>query len=85
MRPLLDGGIAVVEDNRSGRGGLGRSTRAAGSRAAGTLVGSLVSPGVYDQALIADELPDGLVVAEGVARTPNARPFCQRPISLPSW
>jgi signal transduction histidine kinase len=68
MRPLLDGGIAVVEDNRSGRGGLGRSTRAAGSRAAGTLVGSLVSPGVYDQALIADELPDGLVVADDSGR-----------------
>jgi PAS domain S-box-containing protein len=57
-----------VEDNRSGRGGLGRSTRAAGSRAAGTLVGSLVGPGVYDQALIAEELPDGLVVADDSGR-----------------
>jgi len=57
-----------VEDKRSGRGGLGRSTRAAGSRAAGTLVGSLAGPGVYDQALIADELPDGLVVADDSGR-----------------
>ena len=57
-----------MEDNRSGRGGLGRSTRAAGSRAAGTLVGSLVGPGAYDQALIADELPDGLVVADDSGR-----------------
>jgi len=57
-----------VEDKRSGRGGLGRSTRAAGSRAAGTLVGSLDGPGAYDQALIADELPDGLVVADDSGR-----------------
>ncbi len=57
-----------MEDKRSGRGGLGRSTRAAGSRAAGTLVGSLAGPGVYDQALIADELPDGLVVADDSGR-----------------
>jgi PAS domain S-box-containing protein len=53
-----------VEDNRTGRGGLGRSTRAAGSHAAGTLVGAVA--GTHE--LIADELPDGLVVADDSGR-----------------
>jgi PAS domain S-box-containing protein len=53
-----------VEDNRPGRGGLGRSNRVAGSHAAGTLVGSLGDA----QSLIADELPDGLVVADDTGR-----------------
>jgi PAS domain S-box-containing protein len=53
-----------VEDNRTGRGGLGRSSRAAGSHAAGTLVGAVA--GTHE--LIADELPDGLVVADDSGR-----------------
>jgi signal transduction histidine kinase len=57
-----------VEDNRPGRGGLGRSYRAAGSHAAGTLVGSLGGPLGDAQSLIADELPDGLVVADDTGR-----------------
>jgi len=53
-----------VEHNRPGRGGLGRSTRAAGSHAAGSLAGPLADA----QSLIADELPDGLVVADDTGR-----------------
>src|SRR3984885_10919771 len=60
MRPLLDGGVAVVEDNQPGRD----------VRAPGAAVPTLVAPGpVADaQAQMADELPDGLVVADETGR-----------------
>jgi hypothetical protein len=53
-----------VEDKRPGRAGLGQPRRSAGSTAAGTLVGPLADA----QGLIADELPDGLVVADDTGR-----------------
>ena len=53
MRPLPDGGVAVVEDNTASRAAPGGSGRDA-----------LVAA----QALMADELPDGLVVADDVGR-----------------
>src|SRR5580704_15936812 len=60
MRPLLDGGVAVVEDNQPVRG-----TRAPG--AAGPT--ALASGAAADaQAQMADELPDGLVVADDTGR-----------------
>jgi signal transduction histidine kinase len=51
MRPVPDGGIAVVEDNTPSRGSL-------------TGAQSLTAA----QGLMADELPDGLVVADDVGR-----------------
>ena len=58
-----------MEDNRPGRAGLGRSHRAAGAPAAGTLAaGTLVGSLAGDHSLIADELPDGLVVADDMRR-----------------
>jgi PAS domain S-box-containing protein len=53
-----------VEDKRPGRTGLGQARSTAGSTAAGTLVGSMADA----QSLIADELPDGLVVADDTGR-----------------
>jgi signal transduction histidine kinase len=53
-----------VEDKRPGRTGLGQSRRVGGSAVATTLVGSLADA----QSLIADELPDGLVVADDMGR-----------------
>ena len=60
MRPLLDGGVAVVEDNQPGRD----------ARAPGAAVPTPFAPGaVADaQAQMADELPDGLVVADNAGR-----------------
>ena len=60
MRPLLDGGVAVVEDNQPGR-----DTRAPGAAAP-----TLFAPGpeADAQAQMADELPDGLVVADDTGR-----------------
>jgi signal transduction histidine kinase len=49
MRPLSDGGVAVVEDNKADRG----------------IPGALERAGVQ---LMADELPDGLVVADDAGR-----------------
>ena len=57
-----------MEDNRPGQDGLGRFGRVAGSHAAGTLAGSRAGSLADAQALIADELPDGLVVADATGR-----------------
>jgi signal transduction histidine kinase len=53
MRPLPDGGVAVVEDNTASRATPGGSGHEALTAA---------------QAQLADELPDGLVVADDVGR-----------------
>jgi hypothetical protein len=60
MRPLLDGGVAVVEHNQPGR-----DTRAPGAAAP-----TVFAPGpeADAQAQMADELPDGLVVADDTGR-----------------
>ncbi len=60
MRPLLDGGVAVVEDNQPGRD----------ARAPGAAVPTPFAPGpeADAQAQMADELPDGLVVADDTGR-----------------
>jgi signal transduction histidine kinase len=93
VRPLLDGGINAVEDNRPGReapGGPRRATGAApaassreglagsspqassavpGSAAAAAAPPPLTAQSLADaQALVADELPDGLVVADETGR-----------------
>ena len=93
MRPLLDGGVNAVEDNRPGREAPGGPRRATGTAAAASsregLAGSsprassavpgraaraaapspLAARSLADaQALIADELPDGLVVADETGR-----------------
>jgi PAS domain-containing protein len=69
MRPLPDGGFAVVEDNTASRGTPGASGHAAGRPA--DAPPDLPSPAqalIAAQALMADELPDGLVVANDVGR-----------------
>jgi signal transduction histidine kinase len=60
MRPLLDGGVAVVDDNQPDRG----------TRAAGAALATALAPGAVTdaQAQMADELPDGLVVADDTGR-----------------
>jgi tRNA G18 (ribose-2'-O)-methylase SpoU/signal transduction histidine kinase len=60
MRPLLDGGVAVVEDNQPGPG----------VRAPGAAVPTPFGRGAVTdaQAQMADELPDGLVVADEAGR-----------------
>jgi signal transduction histidine kinase len=60
VRPLLDGGTKVVEDNRPRREALGGLRRAQGTADAQSVIDA--------QSLIADELPDGLVVADEVGR-----------------
>jgi signal transduction histidine kinase len=55
VHPLLDGGVNAVEDNRPGREAPGGPRRALGT-----------PPDA--QYLIADELPDGLVVADDAGR-----------------
>jgi signal transduction histidine kinase len=55
VRPLLDGGVNAVEDNRPGRKAPGDPRRA---------IGTLPDA----QSVIADDLPDGLVVADEVGR-----------------
>src|ERR1700758_1288879 len=74
MRPLLDGGASAVEDNRPGRKASGGSERASGMRpvalsAASGSPASLTAKSLPDaQSLMADELPDGLVVADDAGR-----------------
>jgi signal transduction histidine kinase len=71
MRPLLDGGASAVEDNRPGRKAPGGTGRASGTRPAGAaaLSKSLTdAQSLMTQSLMADELPDGLVVADDAGR-----------------
>jgi PAS domain S-box-containing protein len=74
MRSLLDGGASAVEDNRPGRKASGGSERANGMRpvapsAASGSPASLTAKSLTDaQSLMADELPDGLVVADDAGR-----------------
>jgi signal transduction histidine kinase len=93
MRPLLDGGVNAVEDNRPGREAPGGPRRATGTapaassreglagsspQAGSALPGSAATAAAPSpmtarsladaQALIADELPDGLVVADDTGR-----------------
>ena len=78
MRPLPDGGIAVVEDNTAGQGiapggpGHAVGTPEAGAPEPSPLPGEPSSAAAQAltaaQSLMADELPDGLVVADDVGR-----------------
>jgi signal transduction histidine kinase len=77
MRPLLDGGASAVEDNRPGRKAPGGTEHASGIRSAvpsapAAPSGSpapLTAKSLTDaQSLMADELPDGLVVADDAGR-----------------
>ncbi len=77
MRPLLDGGASAVEDNRPGRKAPGGTKHASGIRSAvpsapAAPSGSsalLTAKSLTDaQSLMADELPDGLVVADDAGR-----------------
>ena len=83
VRPLLDGGASAVKDNRPGRKASGGTGRANGTRAvvpsalsarsshengAGSPA-PLTARSLSDaQSLMADELPDGLVVADEAGR-----------------
>ncbi len=74
VRPLLDGGASAVEDNKPGRKASGGTERASGTPAAVPSATS-GSPAVLTaktltdaQSLMADELPDGLVVADDAGR-----------------
>ena len=74
VRPLLDGGASAVEDNKPGRKASGGTERASGTPAAvpSATSGSpapLTAKTLADaQSLMADELPDGLVVADDAGR-----------------
>jgi signal transduction histidine kinase len=77
MRPLLDGGASAVKDNRPGRKASGGTKRAGGTPSAvpsapAAPSGKPASPAAKSltdaQSLIADELPDGLVVADDAGR-----------------
>ena len=77
MRPLLDGGASAVKDNRPGRKASGGTRRASGMppvapSAPSASSGSpapLTAKSLNDaQSLMADELPDGLVVADDAGR-----------------
>jgi signal transduction histidine kinase len=77
MRPLLDGGASAVKDHRPGRKASGGTMRASGMRpvvpsASSASSGSpapLTAKSLSDaQSLMADELPDGLVVADDAGR-----------------
>jgi signal transduction histidine kinase len=77
MRPLLDGGASAVKDNRPGRKASGGTRRASGMppvapSAPSASSGSpapLTAKSLSDaQSLMADELPDGLVVADDAGR-----------------
>src|SRR5689334_18053229 len=74
VRPLLDGGASAVEDNKPGRKASGGTERASGTPAAvpSATSGSpaaLTAKTLTDaQSLMADELPDGLVVADDAGR-----------------
>jgi signal transduction histidine kinase len=62
MRPLLDGGASAVEDNGPGREASGGPARASGTP-------PVSARALADaNSLIADELPDGLVVADEAGR-----------------
>jgi PAS domain S-box-containing protein len=63
MRPLPDGGVAVVEDNTASRGTPGQ-VGGIPAVSPSPLAQSLMAA----QALMADELPDGLVVADDAGR-----------------
>jgi len=83
VRPLLDGGASAVKDNRPGRkasGGTGRATsprtvvpsalsaQSSHENGAGSLP-PLTARSLSDaQSLMADELPDGLVIADEAGR-----------------
>ena len=76
MRPLLDGGASAVEDNRPGRKASGGTERASGMPPA-VPSAPAARPGTRSpdgevltdaQSLMADELPDGLVVADDAGR-----------------
>jgi hypothetical protein len=80
VRPLLDGGASAVEDNKPGRKASGGTERASGTTAAGPSAQSSPEDGAGspapltaktltdEQSLMADELPDGLVVADDAGR-----------------
>jgi PAS domain-containing protein len=74
VRPLLDGGASAVEDNKPGRkasGGTRRASRTPGAEpsAASGSPAPLTAKALTDaQSLMADELPDGLVVADDAGR-----------------
>jgi signal transduction histidine kinase len=77
VRPLLDGGASAVEDNRPGRKAPGGTKHATGiwsavPSAPAAPSGSsahLTAKSLTDaQSLMADELPDGLVVADDAGR-----------------
>ncbi len=83
VRPLLDGGASAVKDNRPGRkasGGTGRATsprpvvpsalsaQSSRENGAGSSAPQTVRSLSDAQSLMADELPDGLVVADEAGR-----------------
>ena len=83
MRPLLDGGASAVKDHRPGRKAPGGTVRAGGTPSAppsalsaqyfpgngGGSPAPLTAKSLSDaQSLMADELPDGLVVADEAGR-----------------
>jgi PAS domain S-box-containing protein len=80
VRPLLDGGASAVEDNKPGRKASGGTERASGTTAAVPSAQSSPEDGAGspapltaktltdEQSLMADELPDGLVVADDAGR-----------------
>src|SRR5690349_23925369 len=80
VRPLLDGGASAVEDNKPGRKASGETERASGTPAAVPSAQSSPEDGAGSpapltaktltdaQSLMADELPDGLVVADDAGR-----------------
>ena len=80
VRPLLDGGASAVEDNKPGRKASGGTERASGTPAAVPSAQSSPEDGAGSpapltaktltdaQSLMADELPDGLVVADDAGR-----------------
>src|SRR5277367_6838229 len=82
MRPLLDGGASAVKDHRPGRKASGGTKRAIGMPSAEPSApaapsGSsapLTAKSLIDaQSLMADELPDGLVIADDPGRRPAHR------------
>ena len=66
MWPLPDGGIAVVEDNTASRGIPGASGHVSGLPAAPSPLAAQSLAAA--QSLLADEFPDGLVVADDAGR-----------------
>jgi signal transduction histidine kinase len=78
MRPLLDGGASAVKDTRPGRKATGGIKRATGTSSAVPFAPAAPSSGspaprtakslTDAQSLVADDLPDGLVVADDAGR-----------------